>query len=429
MTGSFVLRGAYVLDEEGGFSGPLDTVVVEGRVAEVQRGAAAPAGIPEYDFTGLWLMPGIFDCHTHVTYSATTWGESVQTPLTQWVLEGAQNMREILAAGVTFVRDAVGADPGFRQAVDSGFVPGPRLQVSWNQLSQTGGHSDGFLHAVGIDWAWTPDWPGRPATVVDGVEEMRRTVRQLLRAGVDWIKLCTTGGIVSEGDERDAPYFTEEEVRTAVLEAGRLGRSVMSHAFGGEGLTTAVRAGVRSIEHGLALTEEQAGEMAASGCWLVPTLAAMRDIADWGEGAASGEDNPLSSRGEAIRKALEVGPLIGQAVQIAKAAGIRMAVGSDCIFREQHGGNLRELPLLHQAGLSVEETLLAATAGGAELCGVADHLGRIAPGYTFDAIVLDQDPGDLSIFSQRGGVSGVFKAGEPVLRHERCGDLGPKRQP
>jgi imidazolonepropionase-like amidohydrolase len=228
-----------------------------------------------------------------------------------------------------------------------------------------------------------------------------------LRAGADWIKLATTGGLVSEHDMPLIAEFTPEEIAAAVVEAERKGKHVAAHAYGGEGLTNAVRAGVRSIEHGGFLSEEQAALMAESGCWLVPTLSAMRDVLRWAE---EGSLTPTQ-----CRKILGFGLDIGACVRLAKEYGVKLASGTDYISRTQHGGNLEEIRLMHEAGLTVEEALLAATAGGAELCGVDDRLGRIAEGYVFDAIVLDGDPGDLSGLA----ASGVFKAGEPVLVHPR----------
>ena len=160
MTTTFVLRGAQVLDESGSFSGPVDTLVVDGRVAGVGPNLAAPAEAAEHDVAGLWVMPGVFDCHTHPTYSATSDAEPLQTPLTQWVLESAANLRRVLEAGVTFVRDAAGADVGMRESVLRGYVPGPRLQVSLNQRCQTGGHSDAFLQAVGTTSSGPRNGPG-----------------------------------------------------------------------------------------------------------------------------------------------------------------------------------------------------------------------------------------------------------------------------
>jgi imidazolonepropionase-like amidohydrolase len=278
-------------------------------------------------------------------------------------------------------------------------------------LCQTGGHGDGFLPGGAVSAGLTPDYPGRPRQVVDGVEGMRQAVREVLRAGADWVKLATTGGLVSEHDQPLVAEFTREEIQAAVFEARRKGKPISAHAYGGEGLTNAVDAGVRSIEHGGFLTEEQARKMAERGCWLVPTLSAMRDVMRWAE---DGKLTPAQ-----CRKIIDFGLDLGAAVRMAKEHGVKLASGTDYISREQHGGNLEEVALMHDAGLTVEEALLAATSGGAELCGVAEEYGRIAPGYVFDAIVLDADPGSLDGFRCPGSVTGVFKSGEPVVRHTR----------
>jgi len=303
--------------------------------------------------------------------------------------------------------------------VERGFVPGPRLQVAVVALSQTGGHIDGFLPGPGFEISADyviPEYPGRPPCVVDGVDDMRKVVREVLRAGCDWIKLCTTGGILSAHDDGDTPEFTVEEIEVAVFEAKRKGKGVMVHAFGGEGLDNAVRAGVRSVEHGIFLTEEQAKRMAAAGCSLVPTLAVLRDVIRWAEEGLLPD--------YAVQKALALKPRLGSAVRIAREHGVHIALGTDYVERNEHGRNLEEILLLHEAGLTVEEALLAATIRGAELCGVADRYGRIAPGYVFDAIVVDRDPSDLSIFAEPGAVAGVFKAGRPVVRHPRLASVG-----
>jgi imidazolonepropionase-like amidohydrolase len=408
MSETFVLREAQVLDRAGSFTGPLDVRVEDGRIDAVGRDL--PAAERSIDFSGLWLMPGVFDCHDHVTFSTVEMTEVLSTPVTRWTLESARNARATLEAGVTFVRDLAGADSGLRDGIAAGDAPGPALQISVNLICQTGGHGDGYLRGAGLDANLTPDYPGRPPYLVDGPESMRRAVRANLRAGADWIKLATTGGLVSEHDSPLVAELTPEEIAIAVFEAARKGKHVAAHAYGGEGLTNAVDAGVRSIEHGGFLTEGQAAAMAERGCFLVPTLSAMRDCLRWAE---EGALTPTQ-----CKKILDFGLDIGACVRLAKERGVPLACGTDYISRSQHGNNLEELTLMHQAGLTVEETLLAATAGGAELCGVADRYGRIEPGYVFDAIVLDADPGDLSDLV----VTGVFQAGRPVVAHPRAAE-------
>jgi imidazolonepropionase-like amidohydrolase len=409
----FVLREVHVLDEGGGFDGPTDVRVEHGLVAAVGPGLAKEDG-RDFDCSGLWLLPGIVDCHSHLAVSALDPLERLRTPVTQWALEAARNARVILEAGVTTLRDPGGADAGIRDAIAAGYVPGPRLQVAVVTLCQTGGHADGFLPGAGLECSadYVAGLPGRPPYLVDGADGMRRAVRAVLRAGADWIKLCTTGGVVSPHDDGEIPELTQEEIAVAVVEAGRKGKGVMTHAFGGEGIDNAVRAGVRSVEHGIFLTDEQAAEMARRGCVLVPTLYVIREVVGW---AKQGGILPPYAE----RKALALGDRLGDAVAIARSHGVKIALGSDFIRRELHGHNLAEIPLLHEAGLTIEETLLAATWNGAQLLGISDRVGRIAPGYTFDAILVDAEPNDLSMFAAPGAVTGVFKDGVAALVHPR----------
>lgn len=414
--GSFVLRQAYVLAADGTFTGPVDVHVEGGIVIDV--GPNLPLGDADsLDFSDLWLLPGIFDCHDHLSLSSLDLGECLARPVSEWALETARNARVTLEAGVTYVRDLAGADAGVRDAIGKGYVPGPTLQVSVVLISQTGGHADGFLPGPGWEISGgylVPDYPGKPPFVVDGPESMRHAVRAVLRSGADWIKLATTGGLVSEHDDPLTPELTLDEIAVAVFEAARKGKSVAAHAYGGEGLDNAVRAGARSIEHGGFLTEEQAARMADVGCWLVPTLSAMRDCMRWAE---EGALTPAQ-----CRKVLGFGLQLGRCVELAKEYGVPLAVGTDYISREQHGKNLEEVLLMREAGLTPEEALLAATLGGAQLCGVEDRHGRIAPGYVFDAVVLDDDPGDLSLFRDPGAVRGVFKAGRAIVPHPRIAE-------
>jgi imidazolonepropionase-like amidohydrolase len=409
----FVLRHVNVLDETGGFEGPRDVRVKDGIVAEV--GSALANDGTSYDLDGLFLMPGMFDCHAHLGLFTLDMLEAMRTPISRWALEAAKTARVVLESGVTFVRDAGGIDAGIRDAIRDNLTVGPRAQIAIVMLGQTGGHSDGFLYGPGLEVSTGyifPEYPGRPRYRVDGVDAMRETVRRVLRAGADWVKLATTGGFLSPLDDPRAPELTPEEIQVAVYEAARKGKSVLAHAMGGEGVDNAISAGVRSIEHGVFLSEAQAHSMANADCFLVPTLAIAHDGLRLAE---AGKLPPVSAQ-----KALGIRDIIGDCVQIARQAGVKIATGADFVSREQHGRNLEEIFLLRKCGLTASEALLAATINGAELCGVDDRYGRIAPGYVFDAILLDEEPsGNLSVFERPGAATGVFQGGQPIVSHPR----------
>jgi imidazolonepropionase-like amidohydrolase len=407
---SFVLREVRALDAGGGFSEPVDVAVSDGRIRRVGR-VPTDADTVDLDASGLWLLPGIFDCHCHLGCFTDDESALAQMDITRWTLECARNARGLLELGVTTVRDVATGTPGMRDAFAAGAVPAPQLQVSGPLIGQTGGHGDGFLPSTGqeaVNGFLIPDYAGRPPYLVDSEDEMRRAIRLHVRSGVDWIKLCTTGGLLSSGrDHPRKPELSEGEVRIGVAEAARAGVPVAVHAYGGEGLDLAVAAGARSIEHGLFLTEEQAAEMARRGCWLVPTLAVCHEL----DALARAGRIPES----AAARVAEIMPLVGQQVAVAREAGVKIALGTDLV---RQGDNLSELTLLHRAGLSPEEALLAGTRNGAELCGISDR-GTLAEGQVFDALLIDEDPGDLELFSRPGAVSAVFQGGRPVRAHER----------
>jgi imidazolonepropionase-like amidohydrolase len=411
---AFVLHGISVLDEAGGFSKPVDVRVHDGKVASIGLNTASKED-RSVDASGLFLLPGVFDCHTHLGMSSLDPFERMSAPPSRLVLEAAAAAKRTLDAGVTFVRDPGGSDAGLRDAIATGLIPGPRMQVAITMLSQTGGHADGYLPGPGLSVSasyMAPYASDSAPYVVDGPLEMQKAVRQLLRAGADWIKICTSGGFSSPHDDPMGTEFTFEEVRAAVLEAGRRGKSVMSHVMTSEGIDIALDAGVRSLEHAIFLTDEQAERAARDGVTVVPTLTPVSALV-----ATLAEGRPVPPGKEVA--AVEIAGAYGQCVSICLEHGVRIALGSDTVRASGHGRNLGELALLAAAGMSPEQALLAATINGAELCGVADRLGKIAPGYLFDAIIVDSDPGDLSAFADPTFVQGVFKGGEPVRPHPR----------
>ncbi|EIV90636.1 amidohydrolase, imidazolonepropionase [Frankia sp. QA3] len=411
---SFTLRAAHVLDATGRFGGPLDVAVRDGVVRALGPRLGLDPDAIDVDVRGLWLMPGVVDCHAHVTQATYDQFELVTTPLSARYLQTADALRASLLGGVTYLRDAGGADAGIRDALAAGSVPGPRLAVSVVALSRSGRHGDGGILGPGLESAddiLGPDYPGRPPHSVAEAGGLPAAVRGVLRAGADWVMIYANGGVMSARPGSPNFQFGQSELTAAVAEAARYGRPVMMHALGERAVEAAVAAGARSVEHGLGLSERAAAAMAARGVTLVPTLTPYRDL------AALATTGVLP--GWAVERAEATAASLAETIAVARTAGVPVALGSDARHRTRHGANLAEISQLRRAGLTSPEALLAATANGARLCGVGDRLGRIAVGYTFDAILLDEDPADLTIFERPDAVSGVFLGGRAVLAHPR----------
>jgi len=407
-----VLRELHVVGRDGHVAGPLDVALRDGRIEAVGRGLRADGAV-EADMSGVFAMAGAIDCHTHLATSTLDLLANLRMSATTRALEAADAARRTLHGGVTYVRDAGGADAGLRDGIRRGLVPGPEAQVSIVMISRTGGHADGRLAAldadVGIDGRVPP--PGGPSHLVDGLDDMRRTVRQVLRAGGDWVKLCATGGIASDFDDPMAGELSEPELRVAVEEAAVRGRRVMVHAYGGEGLDNALAAGVASVEHGTLLSEAQAERMARQGTFLVPTMAILEyDVRQAREGAVPPH---------IAAKSLAIEPHLAEVVQIAHACGVPIALGSDAIERDLHGRNLGEIAALRRGGLPADACLRAATVEGARLLGVDGERGAIEPGMVADLVLLDRDPSDCLCFDAPDVVTGVLQAGRAVRPHAR----------
>lgn len=410
-TSDVILHRVQILDQNGGFGALCDIWIEKGVVRKIGKNLPASKDVPALDGQGLWLIPGVFECHSHVgMFSSDTW-ENLQTPYSLRVFETEHNLNKLLQSGVTTVRDAGGIDAGVRSAQQQGLIASPQLQVSIALLCQTGGHMDTYLPGENISIStegFMPAYPGRPKYVVDGKDEMRRAVRKLIHLGADWIKICTTGGIFSGAGGAQCKQFSREEVEVAVFEAKKANRPVMCHAVGGDGITDAVLAGVRSIEHGIYLTEQQAALMAERGTFLVPTLTCYHRLIQLAHMPESPLPPALVVSAEKLEKQL------GASVRLADAFGIPIALGTDAAERNCHGNSLEEIFWLWKAGLSVEKALLAATFQGAELCGVSDRLGRIQEGYQFDAVLLTKDPAHPEEFLQPEMVGAVFQGGRRV---------------
>ncbi len=396
-----LLRGGTVFDGTGAPAAEADVVIEDGRFVEVGPGLD---GDEEVDASGLTLLPGLFDCHVHVMASHVNFFKLANTPFSYRFFEAARNLAATLATGITNVRDAGGADLGIQQALEDGLIRGPRMQISVRMLSQTGGHGDCWM-VSGQRMDLFPVHPGCPDGIVDGPDEMRRKVREMVRAGADVIKVATSGGVLSPRDDPRHAHFRAAELAVLVEEADAAGLPVMAHAQSSEGIKAAVRAGIRSIEHGIYLDDEAIELMLERGTYLVPTLVAPTGVI---RAAQAGAAIPESS----LRKAEAVIGSHRESFARAVDAGVKVAMGTDSAVTP-HGDNLDELVLMHEGGMKPEEVLVATTLSAARLMGVDHELGSIEPGKRADVVLVSGDPFDLATLKER--ITAVYMDGRKVV--------------
>ncbi|MCA1839056.1 MAG: amidohydrolase family protein [Actinomycetota bacterium] len=395
-----VFTGGLVFDGTGADASRADVVVEDGMIVEV---GSALDGDHSVDVTGKTLIPGLFDCHTHVILSHIDFWRHLQTPFSYRFYEAAVNLAATLRVGITTVRDAGGADLGIKTAVAHGLIPGPRMQISINMISQTGGHGDGWM-VCGVPVPLFVPHPGLPSGIVDGPDAMRHKVRELIRAGADVIKVATSGGVLSPRDDPRHGHFRDDELQVLVAEAQAAGRWVMAHAQATDGIKAAINAGIRSVEHGVFLDDEAIDMMLKNGTFLVPTLLAPT-------GVLAAADAGAQIPAESIRKAREVVDIHRESIRRAIDAGVKVAMGTDSGVTP-HGNNLGELPLMVDAGMTPAQALVATTKTAAELMGLQDELGTIEVGKRADLVVVDGDPLELKTLPDN--ITAVYKDGSQV---------------
>jgi imidazolonepropionase-like amidohydrolase len=394
--------GGRIVDGTGADPAVADLVVEDGRIVEVGRGLDADERV---DLDGKSLLPGLFDCHTHVVVSSIDTMRLLQTPFSYRFFQAAKNLEATLRIGITTVRDAGGADLGVKQAVEDGLVAGPRMQISLSMISQTGGHGDGWMPYGGTVRALLTHHPGVPETVVDGVDEMRHKVRELIRMGADVIKVATSGGVLSPRDKPTHAHFRLEELEVLVEEAAAAGIWVMAHAQAAPGIKNGIRAGIRSVDHGIYLDDEAIELMLDRGTWLVPTLVAPRGVIDAADAGASIPD-------ASVAKAREVVDTHRASFAKAVSAGVKVAMGTDSGVTA-HGENLRELALMVEGGMTPMQAIVATTRSAAELMGLEGELGTLEPGKRADLVVVDGDPLEVATLAKR--IETVYQDGRQVV--------------
>jgi imidazolonepropionase-like amidohydrolase len=394
------VRARRLIDGNGGAPLSPAVVLVRGeRIEAVGKDLAVPAGAKVIDLKGATLLPGLVDLHTHLTGGAVHWEDALlKTTPSSAALHGAKNALETLRAGFTSCRDMGPewpfVDVDLRNAIDAGVVPGPRLQVAGNYVSATGGAGDARQFSIYVDVPLVQN-------LADGVDAVRRAVRTNFKHGADFIKILATGAVLSKGIEPGAQQYSDEELRVAVEEAARWGRPVAAHAHGAEGIKAAIRAGVRTIDHGSMLDDEGVELLKSRPeTFYTPTLyvgeAVVREGVELGIPASEIERSRKMSehRNSTFRRAL--------------AAGIPVPFSTDAgVF--PHGQNARELTLRVREGEPPMQALVSATKLSAQVMGWEDRIGTVEPGKYADLIAVEGDPlADISLLER---VQWVMKGG------------------
>ena len=396
-----------LLNPATGETTPDAIVVIEdGRVTKAGRRSETqvPRDAETVDASGLTLLPGLIDCHVHLTSlgEGLDFARELTTPPTLELMRAVRAAKRTLEAGFTTVRDAAGSPAGIRMAIDAGYFPGPRMLVTVSALSQTGGHTDShFMCGADLDIPL----PDRPHMTVDGVENMRLRVREVIRAGADWIKLCTSGGVLSPGDQPHHAALTLEEITAAVEEARTQGRKVMAHAQANAGIKNALKGGVATIEHGICLDGDAIEMMLDGGNALIPTLVAPH----WVIRHAEAGKMPRY----AIDKARAVIDDHKASIRQAIESGVKIAFGTDTGVGP-HGSNGEEFVLMHELGMEPIECIRSATTVAADTIGM-QGVGALQPGSWGDVIGVPGDPvADLALLAKPESIKLVVKGGEVV---------------
>lgn len=361
------------------------TIIVTGnKITAIKKGyETAAAGTTIIDLKNKTVLPGLIDCHVHLSSetSRSRYTEGFSLNPEDFAFRSVNYAERTLMAGFTTVRDLGGNTTiALRNAINGGFIKGPRIIAAGKSIATTGGHADP-TNALNREYIGDPE---AKQGVINSPDEATKAVRQRYKEGSDVIKITATGGVLSNAKDGSGAHFTEAEIRAVVNTAKDYNFKVAAHAHGAEGMKRAIRAGVHSIEHGTFMDDEVITLMKQNGTYYVPTIIAGKSTAD--SAKISGYYPPMVTV-----KALETGPKIQATFAKAYKAGVKIAFGTDAgVFK--HGMNWKEFMYMTEAGMPPMAAIQSATFTAADLLGISDITGTISAGKMADIIAVDADP-------------------------------------
>ncbi|WP_328608445.1 amidohydrolase family protein [Amycolatopsis sp. NBC_00345] len=407
MTADLVLRHVTVVDPVTETVTPERAIRIgAGRITAVEADPGDAAGADEFDATGLFAVPGLIDCHVHVTAVSADLGSVADRSPAYVAAQASHLLADMIARGFTSVRDVGGADFGLAAAVSQGLFAGPRIFFGGKALSQTGGHGD--LRPEGRDvhdQHYAVPGLGR---VCDGVDEVRRAARDEIRRGAHHLKLMLSGGCASHTDRIDSLQFSDEEVRAIVQEAAAANLYTAGHAYTAEAVNRGLELGVRTIEHGNLLDATSIELFLRHNAFYVPTLVTYQALLE--------QSRELGFTDEQYTKVVKVTENGFEALRLADAAGVRIAYGSDLLGAMQ--SRQSEEFTLRGKVQSPGAVLRSATTVAAELLRQEGSLGVLAPGARGDVVLARGNPlDDLDVLaSPVSGVAAVVQGGAVRVR-------------
>jgi imidazolonepropionase-like amidohydrolase len=388
-TGDVLVHAGRVFDVHTKQVKPNETIVIHnGKIVRVDSGFTAATGTEKViDLSGMTVLPGLIDCHKHLQmhpYGADHLSEELTETGEDATIYGVVNAKTTLMDGFTSIRNvgsSHGVDLALKKAIAKGLIPGPRMWVSGEPLSPTGGHADPG-NGLPLDLSE----PGWRDSIVDSATDARRVVREHHKEGDDLIKIMPSGGVGSVGDDPKLQLMADDEIASAIQTAHALGMKVAAHAHGKQAIDTTVKLGVDSIEHGTYADAESMALMKQHGTYLVPTVYVSHMLFE------IAQNHPENLPANIVTKILALGPATATMFHYALQSGVKIAFGTDTGGEFRTGTAAKELTEMVRLGMTPADAIVSATRTAAELIGADDQIGGLAPGYFADIIAVDGKP-------------------------------------